>query len=448
MIGINFVSGYVPYFRVERSEITNQWGIKLPEGLKPVCSCDEDSLTLAYDVSKNLSERPDALIFATTTPPYIERPTSTTLCSALDLEPKCFSLDVIGSVGSGVSALITAISLVKSGDFGRVLVVGADTRNAEPFDEYDGLIGDGAGAVLVGDFEEPMFSVEFRASTRDETYDSFRRDGQRFSELWEDRHTAEWQFVSLLKRYGEILKDAKVVISSPSIRLKRVLGKMKVELEDELAQKVGFIGAGYPFASLAFISNKLEKGDRVALVGLSGGLDIVVLKVEREDATPSDELKKLIEGGGKISYGIYLRLRRYFERDLIPDQPTSLMVLSRETKQNLRFYGQECKKCGNIQFPMQTACTICGSRSLDERKLSRKGKVFTLTRDYLTEFSEVMPPVVMAVIDLDGGGRVYLQVTGTEPYEISISDEVELTLRRVQVTGNFINYFWKARKIE
>jgi uncharacterized OB-fold protein len=51
----------------------------------------------------------------------------------------------------------------------------------------------------------------------------------------------------------------------------------------------------------------------------------------------------------------------------------------------------------------------------------------------------------MLVIDLDGGGRVYLQGTDTGEGEIQVGTPVVLTFRRLHESGGNRNYFWKAR---
>ena len=50
-----------------------------------------------------------------------------------------------------------------------------------------------------------------------------------------------------------------------------------------------------------------------------------------------------------------------------------------------------------------------------------------------------------AVVDLEGGGRLYLQLTDCEPERVEIDMPLELTFRKVHEGGGFKNYFWKAR---
>ena len=67
------------------------------------------------------------------------------------------------------------------------------------------------------------------------------------------------------------------------------------------------------------------------------------------------------------------------------------------------------------------------------------------TRDSLFESPD--PVTAMAVGDLDGGGRVYVQATDCDPSEIAIDARVELVLRRIHDGGCHPNYSWKARPI-
>ncbi|TMA47137.1 MAG: 3-hydroxy-3-methylglutaryl CoA synthase, partial [Deltaproteobacteria bacterium] len=89
-------------------------------------------------------------------------------------------------------------------------------------------------------------------------------------------------------------------------------------------------------------------------------------------------------------------------------------------------------------------CVECADpNGLEEVKLARRGRLFTFTNDYLTESPD--PPVTHAVVDLDGGGRLYVQLTDCEPERVEIDMPLELTFRKIHEAGGFNNYFWKAR---
>jgi uncharacterized OB-fold protein len=53
----------------------------------------------------------------------------------------------------------------------------------------------------------------------------------------------------------------------------------------------------------------------------------------------------------------------------------------------------------------------------------------------------------MAVVDLDGGGRVYLQVTDAAADAVQVGTRVALSYRRLHAGGGTYNYYWKARAV-
>ena len=71
------------------------------------------------------------------------------------------------------------------------------------------------------------------------------------------------------------------------------------------------------------------------------------------------------------------------------------------------------------------------------------GTVVTFTVDRLVY--SVSPPVVFAVIDFDGGGRMPMELTDVDADDVAIGDRVEPTFRRISTADGIHNYFWKAR---
>ena len=57
------------------------------------------------------------------------------------------------------------------------------------------------------------------------------------------------------------------------------------------------------------------------------------------------------------------------------------------------------------------------------------------------------PPMVVAVIDFDGGGRFRCEMTDVDPDKVKIGDRVAMTFRRLFTADGVHNYFWKARPI-
>ena len=55
------------------------------------------------------------------------------------------------------------------------------------------------------------------------------------------------------------------------------------------------------------------------------------------------------------------------------------------------------------------------------------------------------PPLCVAAIDFDGGGRFMCELADAHPASIAVGDRVQMTFRRMNTTGGVHNYFWKAR---
>ena len=77
--------------------------------------------------------------------------------------------------------------------------------------------------------------------------------------------------------------------------------------------------------------------------------------------------------------------------------------------------------------------------------VGQSAKVTTFTLDYLA--ASPSPPMLVAVVDFDAGGRIICEVTDCNPKEIEIGMNVEMTFRRLYEAGGISNYFWKARPI-
>jgi uncharacterized OB-fold protein len=90
-------------------------------------------------------------------------------------------------------------------------------------------------------------------------------------------------------------------------------------------------------------------------------------------------------------------------------------------------------------------CSHCGA--IDEMApeifADRGCKVATYTLDHLAY--SLQPPVVAAVVDFEGGGRLTCELTDVEPTAVAIGNELEMTFRRLYTGQGVHNYFWKAR---
>jgi hypothetical protein len=121
----------------------------------------------------------------------------------------------------------------------------------------------------------------------------------------------------------------------------------------------------------------------------------------------------------------------------------------REIKYRYRLIGSRCLKCGKIYFPRRLVCRVCGSKKLEEYKLSEKGKIetFTVIRRNPPLGYEKNVPYIVAVVRLEEGVNVLSQIVDCSPEEVKIGMSVELTFRKVREDGKegIIEYGFKFR---
>lgn len=473
MIGILEYAAYVPTHRLTRAEIGRAWHRTfLPpfsEGQRAVAGFDEDSLTLAAEASFRClaqfeGRRPDGLYFASTTAPDHERQAATVIAAAADLPREIRTADFTGSLRAGTSALLAALDAVKGGPAWSVLVAAADCRLAEPGRTAEALIGDGAAAFLVGE-GEALATVEATCSIAEDFPGTWRQRQNPFVQSDDERFAAThgYQRITLEAMRG-VLEKAKVPLKGVSTvvcpaqdlqsyaALAKASGVPHLFLQDPLLHSVGFIGAGSPLLLLARCLATAEAGQSIVVLSYGSGADALLLSVtDAIEARRSRPRRQLVSLGRPLpSYQTYLTYRDLVKRQhgLWEVEPfSSLTMMWRERKQNLALYAVRCTKCAAVFFPARRVCPTCETRdTFEPHKLSRRGRLVTFSKDRLYPGPE--SPTVMAVVDLEGGGRLFTQMADCDLEALRVGMDVELTLRIFHAAKGYAHYFWKATSIE
>jgi len=94
----------------------------------------------------------------------------------------------------------------------------------------------------------------------------------------------------------------------------------------------------------------------------------------------------------------------------------------------------KCKVCGEIFFPKKQICTYCMSRDLEVIKLSRKGKIYSITvvmQKPPGPWYRGLVPYAVGYVELPDGIRVETLFTGCEPDALEIGMEVELVIAKL-----------------
>ncbi|MGE0680802.1 MAG: OB-fold domain-containing protein [Candidatus Binatia bacterium] len=465
MVGIVSFGSYIPTYRLPRELIAKEWGIPSLGGERAIANFDEDSLTMAVNASVDaLGERdPRSLagvFFASTTSPYREKQAAVTVATVLEASPEIRTMDFTDSLRAGTSALLTAFDLVQPGK--HILVCAGDSRMGEPDSQQEQNYGDAGGAILVGTEHviaelvgSYTVSQEFLGTWRTEEQDYLRSFPGAFETKFGYNRFIAATVQGVLKKCNLAPKDiANAAIAAPAQRtlqaaLRGVGLDAKSQVQDTFWTTVGDAGTAQPLVLLAAVLERSKPGDLILVVGYGDGGDAAVFRVT--DAIAGFKAVRSVFSQIEVkrtmsSYGKYARFRKLMKKDYTTTDISTPVVLLRDQKEILPLHGGQCPKCKVIQFPIHRICIECGYRDgLEEVKLSRKGKLFTFTHDFLTETPD--PPTTHAVLDLDSGGRVYVQLTDCDPERVEIGMPLELTFRKYHEGYGIKNYFWKARPI-
>jgi hydroxymethylglutaryl-CoA synthase len=451
LIGITGYSVYVPRHRLRRETIAAAWAARAMPGCKAVRGFDEDSLTMAQAAAWPLAEGAEALSFASTTAPYWQRSAASQIAAACDLPRDVATADFAGSLRSGATALRAALDAVAAGSVSSALVTAADCREGAPESPEEMLYGDAAAAVRVGR-DGLLAELLATASRSDDFPDEWRRDTDPQVRSFASKYSLTRGYTenvlaaarAVLRKAGVQPADiarAALVSSDGRIQMAaaKALGIPPNRVEDTRAADLGITGAAMPLFLLAQALSRAQAGDLVLAVGYGDGADAFLFRSLSAGLPPPPDGPAM----EYPAYPLYRKLRDYW-RTTAAGQEISNVLLRKEESQNVRLHGTFCPLCHTLQFPISKVCGSCQNRDgLVEKPLARQGCLFTFTKDFL--YDAPVQPTVMAVVDLEGGGRFLCQMTDVDPAAVQIGMPVELVLRRMREGPGDHYYYWKAR---
>ena len=466
MRGIISYGGYVPYRRLDRSAIVAAMGSGGGRGSRAVASFDEDTTSMGVEAARAAVARlggigvVDELWFSTTDPAYADRTNANTIHAALRLDATSPAIDMVGSVRSGVGALRTAFN-----GRGTTLVVTSDIRIGLPTSGDESSGGDGAAALVVGD--DGVIAEFLGAGTvTDEFVDRWRTPGASRSQLWEERFGEQMYVPAAEEALDAALKAAELNADQVDVLVAcglhgravgRFAAKSGITVADDLASTVGNTGAAHPALVLASVLDQAEPGQIIALAVLSDGAEVLLLRTTDAIASyrPARTVGSLVESSGPVAYNKYLSWRGLLTpeppRRPEPDRPSS-SAAHRGDDWKYAFVASRDRASGIIHMPPQRVgighgdTTHGGVDDMESVPMADAlGTVVTSTVDRLAYSPS--PPIVFAVVDFDGGGRMPIELTDCEPDGAPIGTRVEMTFRRLHTADGIHNYFWKARPV-
>jgi len=473
--GITAYGIYLPYYRLKRETIFKAMGwfnssvLGMAQGEKAVANHDEDSLTMAVAAGLDCLNDVDrqkvhTLYLASTTYPNKERANASIACTALNLSPKTQTADFSGGLKSGTTALIAALNV---SDSNTALICATDSRLGKAGGTLEQLFGDGAAAIAVGT-DGVIANLLAHYSLSYDFTDCRRLDSDKFVRSWEDRWIREVGYgkiipeaiQGLLGQCGLTMDDmAKVIYPPLSIRdhkaVAKKLGLAADKTQEHFLESIGNTGCAHPLIMLIDALENARSGDKILAVSFGSGSDAVLFEVthEAEKMKSKNKVKRNLNYKAELdNYTKYLSFKGMLPKEIgIRGEevaPTSLTLAWREQNAVLRLAGSKCTACQTPQFPKETVCINpeCGEANQMEDYCfaDKTGHLFTYTADHLAYCED--PPGLYGIVDFDGGGRYWFDLTDCNMDKLEVGQSVQMTFRRryLDEDRGIAGYFWKA----
>jgi 3-hydroxy-3-methylglutaryl CoA synthase len=461
--GILGAAGYVPYRRLQRSEIAAFFGTGGGRGTRAVASYDEDTTTMGVEAARaalrSTSARPAALWFASADPAYLEKTNATAIHAALRLDAGVSAFDMGGAVRSGVGGLLAALRSREP-----VLVVASDIRVGLPTSADESAQGDGAAAILVGDDAcGPVIAEHLGGASRSEEFiDRWRTPGDPRPRQWEERF-GETKYLPLVDAaWRAALEAAKVspeeidvaLVTGPHTRaVKTAAGRLGVKrVADDLAATVGQTGTAHPALLLAHALEQASPGQTLALVSLADGVDVAIFRATDALARwrPARRVAAQIASAADLPYAKFLAWRQMLRveppRRPEPDR-ISAAVAGRTEEWKYAFVGSRDRSSGALHLPPARVSREGGAQDDMEPApmADAVGTIATFTLDRIAYSPS--PPIAFAVVDFEDGGRLPMELCDVDAESLEMGQPVEMTFRRLYTADGLHNYFWKARPV-
>jgi hydroxymethylglutaryl-CoA synthase len=461
---------HLPYRRLDRTAIAPVAGTGGGTGTRSVASYDEDTTTMAVAAARTalhperegdrgqISDGIRTLWFTTTAPAYQDRTNATALHAALRLPRTTAAYDATGAVRSTIAALDAALT-----GTGTHLVVASDLRTGRPGSADESAGGDAAAALLIGDgtHDTPVLAeLLAHTSTTEEFLDRWRIPGDQASKTWEDRFgetryttlaTEAWNALLAAAGTGTATTaddiDILLIAGTHERATKSVLKKTGVSAarhHDPFTKTVGNSGAAHPALLLASALEIAQPGQTIALLVLADGADAFLWRATEALAAhrPARPVAGQLAASGSVPYGRYLAWRGFLPVEP-PRRPeparTSASAAARATDWKFALVGTESADGSTVHLPPSAF------DAAPHPAAGTEGTIVTFTVDRLAYSPS--PPVVFAVVDFDGGGRLPIELTDVDADEVAIGLRVEATFRRLSTADGIHNYFWKARPV-
>lgn len=335
MVGIVSYGYYIPKYRIKIGEIAKVWG-KVGKDIeqslnifeKSVSASDEDSLTMAIESATDAFKRRPVdkkkirvIFFGSETHPYAVNPSSTILGEFLGVTGNYLAYDTQFACKAATGAMISGLSLIKSGYGDNVLIAGSDKAIGRPHDALEYTAASGSVSLILGNKNLILEAIDYESFSSD-TPDFWRREGIRYPSHG-GRFTGKPSYFfhinqaskNLLKKTGLKPKHFKrAVFHMPNgkfpVQAGLSLGFEKKQLEQGLV--IPYLGNCYTASALMGLMASIEGTKKNDLIffcsyGSGAGSDSFVFRVTENINSKKDNFQKRLNDKKYIDYPTYLK---------------------------------------------------------------------------------------------------------------------------------------------
>jgi 3-hydroxy-3-methylglutaryl CoA synthase/uncharacterized OB-fold protein len=465
---ISSIGVCLPVLRFERAAAAAslRWsGLAAPRaGHRAVAGWDEDAVTAAVEAARRAlapGQRPDEVVFASTSAPFYDRLHASLLVDALHLSERCATADVSGSRRCAVSALLRALRTTDT-----TLVAAGEKRPTKAGSVSHLAWGDGGAAAATA--ERGFLRLRGSASFAHEFVDLYSSREHPFPYASEERfvrdtaveHVLAPALQAALAAAGVTAAEiGHAVVPEPVPATYRPLAArlgLKAPNHAETVQgAAGDLGAAHPLFGLALAVEAAAVGDLILLAGFGSGCDALVLEMTALPPQPPGAAEALRRGMVLKDYARFLSLSGNLELDWGPrsetEQKTAAPVLERYGRSMLGFIGGR-DSTGNVQFP-KTRVPVNPDADkavplADVRLADEPARVRSITADRLNFTPD--PPFNFGLVQFANGARVLMEFCDAPPGTLAVGDEVRMRFRikALDRRRGFRTYFWKASPAE
>jgi hydroxymethylglutaryl-CoA synthase len=446
--------------RLDAADVAAAWGRSGGRGVTAVCAPDEDVLTLASEAATRAlaaagidASSIDGLWWGTSRPPFAEGPSHALLAAALGLSPNSAGILCSGSTHAGIDELLAAADAVAAGTARVALVVAADAVRPGAGTPFESRAGAGAVALVLTAADGPA-TLGARVTRTRPFLDRYRGDDEPATrDVYDARLFREEIFVPLVREVAEQLGALDVTawsLPDPDGRLGTAVAKRLGA--GAPASSATYAAAGDTGAAAALLgaAQAFDAPGTVGVVAYGGGRATGIVVTVDEPVPGAAGTPDALSGGRHATYAEVLRARGQLVAagETVPmGVPPESAMFVRGMDEMLGLLGARCADCGTISTPpsIHPTCVSCGGAKLEPVALARRGVVHTFVVNQ-TMPAPFVAPLPIAVVDLEDGARVMLQVVG-DGRGLEIGSPVELVLRRYAHERGVPVYGFKARAV-